>query len=182
MADLLPKEEEGADKDPLALKLTTSRPFEKTAKSIPGVGEAPEMVEAAFSEKVEPKVYEVRGDFYLMELDERNKPNDEQFKEQRDALREKLLSMKQSRWLVSQVRELREQAEKEGRIQILYQPSAASEATAKESDKKDEKKADDKKDKKPAPSKPKKKASTPKPAESEPSEEEVPDPDEESLP
>ncbi len=164
---LLPKD---AEEGPLAMKLTTSRPFERSAQSIPGIGEAPEMVAAAFDEKVEPKVFEVRGDFYVMALDTRNEPNDEEFKELRDGLREKLLSMKQARWLVAQVADLRERAEQEGKIKILYTQAPAADESAAEKPKAE------KKERKQIQLKPKatpdeKKTKGDKPAEPEPAEE-----------
>lgn len=123
---LIPKESEGST--PSGLQVMTSRPFDKTARSIPGIGEAPEMVEAAFSGKDPQKLFELRGDFYLMAIDERNEPNDEQFKEKREELRAKLLSLKQAAWLQQQIKALREKAEKAGRIKIVYAANTATPA------------------------------------------------------
>ncbi len=127
---LIPKESD--DSIPSGLKVMTSRPFDRTAKSIPGIGEAPEMVEAAFTGQDPQKLFELRGDLYLMAINERNEPNDEQFKAKREELRTKLLAMKQADWLQQQIKALRETAEKAGRIKIVYAantaPPAADEA------------------------------------------------------
>jgi peptidyl-prolyl cis-trans isomerase D len=173
MADLLPKDDK--NEGPLSVKMSTSREFERSARSIPGIGEAPSIVEAAFDDHPEPGVYDVRGDYYVAELDTRNKPNDEEFKKLRDSLREKLLSMKQAYWLVSEIKEMRERAEKEGRIKILYEPQKSSENAEDENPNEGSKKLD--KTQKPAakpaettsPKPSKESTPTPTPEESEPS-------------
>lgn len=164
---LLPKEQE---KGPLAMKLATSRKFSATATSIPGIGPAEEMVKAAFKDDKEAKHFEVGGDHYIMEVAERNKPNDKEFQEKKDELSGKLLAMKQATFLVKKIAEMRSAAEADGRVKIVYQPQSAAVGNDdapktdikkdKKTSKKSSKSAKTKKDKTPSDAK----KETPKPA------------------
>ena len=126
MTDVIPKEEEHAG--PLSMKVTTSRKFPSTTTSIPGIGEAEEMVKAAFDADNAARMFEVGGDYYIMETAERNKPNDDEFAKLKDGLVGKLLAMKQSVWLVNQLDVMRKAAEADGRIKIMYKSAESSPA------------------------------------------------------
>ena len=121
--------EEGPDnKGPFSIKVATSRPFAKTAKSIPGIGLAADLVKAAFEGLKEPEMHTVNGDFFVVQIGERSLPNDDDFAKEKDEIKEELLSKKQSIILTRQVKAMREKAESEGKIKILYKPSSGSAA------------------------------------------------------
>lgn len=122
MAALVPEEQE--NQSHLSLKVLTTRPFSKTAVSIPGIGEAKEMVAAVFDltndNPIPDKVFKIRNDYYVIRLAERNQPNDEEYEKLKDAVANKLLSLKQGAWLRDQVTALRRDAESRGAIAIYY--------------------------------------------------------------
>jgi peptidyl-prolyl cis-trans isomerase D len=118
---------EGPDnKGPFSIKVQTSRPFAKTAKTIPGVGPANDMIKAAFEDSKEAKIYTVNGDTFVVQNDARSKPNDEEFTKLKDGIKDKLLSMKQALLLSQQIKALRDKAETEGKIKIIYKPQTVS--------------------------------------------------------
>ncbi len=122
LADLVPKEESETP-DSLGLKVHTSQPFPRSTTSIPGIGEASEIVEAAFKLTLEASIpdqaFQVRGDFYVIQLNERNKPRDEEYEELKGNIAETMRSIKQASWLRDQIVDLKTTAEKEGRIEIF---------------------------------------------------------------
>lgn len=115
---LLPPEEENAG--PLKLRVNTSSPFSRNAGSIPGIGNAPEIIKAAFElspdSPVPAKTFDVRGDQFVFVLKDRVVPDDDDFKTKRDKMLEDLLSIKQATWLRDRIREIRGRAEKAGEI------------------------------------------------------------------
>lgn len=116
---------EGPDnKGPFSIKVATSRPFAKTAKTIPGIGQAEDLVKAAFEGITEPKLFTINNDYFVVQTDVRNQPTDEEFNKLKVGIKDKLLSMKQSVMLAKQIKSLREKAEAEGKIKILYKPQA----------------------------------------------------------
>ncbi|MDJ0762352.1 MAG: peptidylprolyl isomerase [Myxococcota bacterium] len=131
MADLIPKPDDDKASHHLGLKMLTSRPFSKSATSIPGIGEAPEMATAAFAlsdeHPVPDKVFELRNTYYVIRLEEKNQPNDEEFEKLKASLENKLTAMKQGAWLRDQVDVLKRRVENEGQLAIHYtSPSAAA--------------------------------------------------------
>ncbi|MCP4606794.1 MAG: hypothetical protein GY847_40850 [Proteobacteria bacterium] len=133
MADLIPPKD-GKTEDRLGLKVLSSRPFSHSATSIPGIGEAPDIVQEAFKLNLEnsvpDRVFEVRGDYYVMQLAERNEPNEKEFEKLNENLTATLLSIKQASWLRDRVDEIKTRAEKEGRIKVYYTPQASTAAGA----------------------------------------------------
>jgi peptidyl-prolyl cis-trans isomerase D len=128
METLIPNSEDDAKATTGAdLKVLSSRSFTRFEKSIPGIGEAPDMVKAAFQLPTEgavlPKVYEVRGDYYVASLEEREKPSDDEFEKLKDKLASSLLGQKQGFWLLSRVNDIKKQAEEQGNIEIFYTPA-----------------------------------------------------------
>ncbi|MCP4680159.1 MAG: hypothetical protein GY854_32630 [Deltaproteobacteria bacterium] len=123
LAGLVPKEE-NETQDRLGLKVHTSQPFPRSTTSIPGIGETPEIAEAAFKLTQEAPIpdqaFELRGDFYVIQLKERKKPSDEEYQELKGNIAETMRSIKQASWLRDQVAELKATAEKEGRIEIFF--------------------------------------------------------------
>ena len=118
---------EGPDnKGPFSIKVAVSRPFAKTAKNIPGIGPAADLVKAAFEGIDEPRLFTINGDTFVVQSDTRNKPSDEEYAKVKDGIKDKLLSMKQSIVLVKQIKNLRDKAEAEGKIKILYKPQGTS--------------------------------------------------------
>jgi hypothetical protein len=87
------------------------------------------MVAATFQLPTEgsllPKVYEVRGDYYVASLAERKKPSDDEFENLKDELTSSLLGQKQGFWLLSRLNDLKKQAEEQGDIEIYYTPAQA---------------------------------------------------------
>jgi peptidyl-prolyl cis-trans isomerase D len=120
-------ETDGKAKTGLDLKVLASRAFTRFEKSVPGVGEAPDMVAATFQlaavGEALPEVYEVRGDYYVASLKERKKPSDDEFDKLQDELTSSLLSQKQGSWLLSRVNDIKKQAEEQGDIEIFYTPA-----------------------------------------------------------
>jgi len=118
---LIPADEEGAAASPLRLRVSTSSPFARNASSIPGIGQAPEIVKAAFELSQQAptpqQVFEVRGDFFVVTLEERVIPSDEDFAKKKDQMIEDLLVLKQASWLRARMKELRETAKKAGDIE-----------------------------------------------------------------
>jgi peptidyl-prolyl cis-trans isomerase D len=110
--------EEGAADSPQ--KVRTSPPFGRDASSIPGIGRSTEIVAAAFEltpdHPVAPRVFDVQGDLLIVQLAERSVPSDADFAEQRDALSEKLLALKQASWLRDRIRDLTAEARQRGQI------------------------------------------------------------------
>lgn len=123
MDDVIPKDADNTG--PLSMKVSTSRKFASTATSIPGIGQAEEMVKAAFDDKEGAEMFAVGGDYYIMETAERSKPSDEEFAKKKDSLESELLAKKQANWLVNEMNEMRKSAEAEGKIKVIYQPAAA---------------------------------------------------------
>lgn len=126
-------------KDFLAPKVRTSRPFSSTTTNIPGLGKAPEIVEAAFAltedAPTPSKVYEVGDDFVVFALAERQKPSDEDFEKKRDEISENLLALKRITWLSDEIFELENRAKKSGRLEIPGSKSADADETPQESSK-----------------------------------------------
>lgn len=126
MSSLVPNTKNGPSSH-LSSKVMKSRPFSRTSTSIPGIGETPEMVNAAFElsrDNPIPKThFKVRNDYYVMRLDERAEPSDEEFAKLRPKEEEKLLSIKQAAWLVDQIGQIRRTAEKDGELAIYYTPA-----------------------------------------------------------
>ena len=126
MSSLVPNTENESNSH-LSLKAMKSRPFARTSTSIPGIGETPEMVNAAFELSRDNPIpnthFKVRNDYYVMRLDERAEPNDEEFAKLRPKEEEKLLSIKQAAWLVDQISQMRRTAEKDGELAIYYTPA-----------------------------------------------------------
>jgi hypothetical protein len=114
------------NKGPFSIKVATSRSFARTAKTIPGIGPAEDLVKAAFDGISEPKVFTINNDFFVVQSDTRNQPSEEEFAKLKDGIKDKLLSMKQSILLAGQIKSLREKAESEGKIKILYKPQSSS--------------------------------------------------------
>jgi len=129
---LVPAPPPGAEPEELGLKVRTSPEFQRGGTSIPGIGSAPEIVEAAFAltkaAPVPDRVFELRDDYFVIALKERKTPSDADFEAQRDEITERLLALKQATWLRAFVRDLRERADKEGRIEseLLLPPAAAA--------------------------------------------------------
>jgi peptidyl-prolyl cis-trans isomerase D len=128
---LVPTPPGGAEPDGLGLKVRTSPEFQRGGATIPGLGSAPEIVEAAFAlteeAPVPDRVFALRDDYIVVALKERKTPNDAEFAAQEDEIAERLLALKQAAWLRSFVRDLRSKAEKEGRIESeLLAPQAAA--------------------------------------------------------
>jgi peptidyl-prolyl cis-trans isomerase D len=123
-------EDENKGRSHLSLKVLTSRPFTSTSTSIPGIGEDSDMVKSAFAASMEnpipDKVFEVRGDYYVIRLVERNKPNEEEFQKLKGGIAESMLSIKQGSWLRDEINEIRRKAENEGRIAMYLTSPAAS--------------------------------------------------------
>lgn len=128
---LVPAAAEGGAGAGSELKVRTTPPFTRGAASIPTIGSAPEIAEAAFSltaaAPVPDRVFEVRGDYFVVALAERVTPSDEDFAKRKDEIAGRLLASKRVTWLRSFVRNLRETAEKEGRIEsgVLAAPPPA---------------------------------------------------------
>ena len=78
---------------------------------------------------VSEKVYDVRGDYYVISLAQRNRPTGEEFGKLKIKLTQSLLSLKQASWLRDQIVDLKRQAEQDGDIErAIYSappPSAA---------------------------------------------------------
>jgi peptidyl-prolyl cis-trans isomerase D len=128
LEELIPASQaEGQAKTGLDLKVLASRSFTRFEKSIPGVGEAPDMVSATFQLATEgtalPEVYEVRGDYYVASLKERKKPSGNEFENLKDEFTSSLLSQKQGSWLLSRMNDIKKQAEEQGEIEIYYTPA-----------------------------------------------------------
>jgi peptidyl-prolyl cis-trans isomerase D len=122
----------GEDESPSDLRVRTTPPFERGATSIPGIGGAPDLAAAAFAlataAPVPDKAFNVRNDWFVIALKERVTPSDDGFAKQKDEIAERLLAEKRVAWLRSFVRNLRDTAEKEGRIQseMLAAPPSSS--------------------------------------------------------
>ncbi|MCK9459113.1 MAG: peptidylprolyl isomerase [Proteobacteria bacterium] len=118
---LIPAAPEGGEPGELGLKVRTSPELKRGVANVPGIGNAPEIVEAAFQLKAEApipdRVFELREDYFVIALKERKTPSDADFKLQEDEIAERILALKQATWLRAFVRELREKAEKEGRVE-----------------------------------------------------------------
>jgi peptidyl-prolyl cis-trans isomerase D len=121
----------GESTDEQGLKVRSTSAFQRGATSIPGIGSAPEIAAAAFlltkEAPVPDRVFSLRDDYLVVALKERKAPTDDDFKAKQDEIAERLLALKQATWLRTFVRELREKAEKEGRIEseMLTAPPAA---------------------------------------------------------
>jgi len=115
---LLPPEEENSG--PLKLRVNTSSPFSKGTDSIPGIGRAPEIVDAAFAltedSPIPGRTFEVGGDQFVIVLKDRVVPDDADFEAKKGEMTQKLLVIKQATWLRDRIREMREKAEKAGEI------------------------------------------------------------------
>ncbi|MFO8073627.1 MAG: peptidylprolyl isomerase [Polyangia bacterium] len=115
----LPPEDAGAGH--LAPRVRTTPLFSRNQTTIPGVGKAPNLVEAAFEltpdSPVPDRIFEIGNDFYVAQLAERNVPSDEEFEDQRLVLTEKLLALKQVSWLRDRIGELWRSAKDEGRLE-----------------------------------------------------------------
>ncbi len=115
-------------KDFLAPKVRSSRPFSSATQTIPGLGKAPEIVEAAFEltedNSAAEKVYEVGDDFVVFRLKERQKPSEEDFEEKRGEIAENLLALKRITWLSEKISELENSAEEAGRLDLPGAQSA----------------------------------------------------------
>jgi peptidyl-prolyl cis-trans isomerase D len=118
---LIPAPPAGKEPDELGLKVRTSPDLQRGGTNVPGIGSAPELVDAAFKltseAPVSDRVFELRDDYFVIALKARKTPNDADFKAQEDEIAERLLALKQATWLRAFVRDLREKAEKEGRIE-----------------------------------------------------------------
>ncbi len=126
MEAVLPKDD-SENKGPFSLKISTSRPFTKTAKTIAGIGPAESIIKSVFEGSIQTEKHEINGDYFIITVNERNQPSDEDFEGKKVQIKEKLLSMKQSVLLVKQIKSLRDKAEREGKIKILYAPKADAE-------------------------------------------------------
>ncbi len=131
MADLIPQpEEDERPEERLGLKILTSREFTRSATSIPGIGQAPEIVQAAFKltldDSIPEKAFELRGDHFVVRLAERKNPSDEEFAKLKGDIAGSLLSTKQAAWLRDRLVEMKVSAEKEGRIAVYYTPAGGA--------------------------------------------------------
>jgi peptidyl-prolyl cis-trans isomerase D len=135
---LIPPPPAGAEPEEGGLKVRTSPELQRGGTSIPGVGSAPEIADAAFKltreAPIPDRVFQLRDDYFVVALKDRKTPNDAGFKAQEDEITERLLALKQATWLRTFVRELREKAEKEGRIEseMLAAAAAAGEGAAED--------------------------------------------------
>jgi len=133
---LIPAPPPGTEADELGLKVRTSAALQRGSASVPGLGSAPEIIDAAFkltSEAPVPdRVFALREDYLVISLKERTTPNDAGFKAQEDEITERLLALKQATWLRAFIRDLREKAEKEGLIEseLLTAAPAGDEGAA----------------------------------------------------
>jgi peptidyl-prolyl cis-trans isomerase D len=102
-------------------------PFAREGDFVPKIGPAPEISSAAFSlsmdKPVGPKVYEQNGTFYVIELVNREKPDDKDFETHKDELREQVLSQKRQARVSAFVNELKAAA-KIDENQELIAPSS----------------------------------------------------------
>ncbi len=118
---LIPESPADGTPDHLDLKLRTSPAFSRSANSIPGIGNAPEIVTTAFDlteeSAVPDKVFTVRDDLFVIALKDRVVPSDADFAQQKQELTEKMSVMKQATWLREYIHTLRETAHKDGRIE-----------------------------------------------------------------
>ncbi len=136
---LLPQEDDSHGN--LKLRVNTSSPFSKSVDSIPGIGSAPDIVTTAFAftkeAPVPDKIFEVRGDYFVITLNERVVPNDNDFSDKKDELLEKLLVVKQATWLRQRMKELRTQAEKAGEIENAIVTAGTTQGDVPDFDPKD---------------------------------------------
>ena len=98
MSALIPAQAD--DAAPMAPQVRTSRAFSRSAKSVPGIGDSSEVVSAAFDLTLEAplanQLFEVRGDYYVVQLKERDEPNINEFDEKKVELTETLLATKRA--------------------------------------------------------------------------------------
>ncbi len=118
---LIPESPADGAPDHLDLKLRTSPAFSRSAGSIPGIGNAPEIVATAFElteeSAIPDKVFTVRDDLFVIAIKDRVVPSDADFAQQKDELTEKMSVMKQATWLREFIHTLKETALKDGRIE-----------------------------------------------------------------
>ena len=114
----------------LRLQVRTTQPFGRGTQRIAGLGRAPEIAAAAFEltpeDPAPERVFQVRDDLFVIQLDERTVPSDADFAEQKARLAEELLALKQASWLRDRIRDLKRDFEKRGRITAEFRGEASS--------------------------------------------------------
>ncbi|HRZ94813.1 MAG TPA: peptidylprolyl isomerase [Candidatus Paceibacterota bacterium] len=118
--------------EPMQLKIRTSPAFTRGDPSIGGVGQAGEIVTAAFAATLEQplidRVFTVGEDRFLVRLEKRERPTDERFAEAKEKLGREVLARKQASWLRDRLHALTTAAEKEGRLERRIQNAAVAPA------------------------------------------------------
>jgi peptidyl-prolyl cis-trans isomerase D len=99
------------------LQVQETGPFALEGDFVPKMGPAPELAQAAFGltteHPVAGKVFEQGGAFYVIELKNREKPNDADFTKGQDELRQGLLQRRENELLTAYLKELREESKVE---------------------------------------------------------------------
>ncbi|NLN62439.1 MAG: hypothetical protein GX146_06120 [Myxococcales bacterium] len=118
----------------LQVSVQTSGSFTPADANISGIGEARELVGAAFAlpegTSFIDSVMEIGGSFYVAALHERTHPSDAEFKTRKDEIRDRLLAMKQSTWLKDRMATLLEERLRNGQIQVDFPLALGAEPTA----------------------------------------------------
>jgi len=99
------------------LPLQKTEFFSRGDTSVPGIGNSPEIFQAAFSlSKEQPngeKVYSFEGNYYLISLEDREKADLNQLAEEKDEIKQKMLTLKQEVAFQGYLMNLREKADLE---------------------------------------------------------------------
>jgi peptidyl-prolyl cis-trans isomerase D len=129
MAALIPPAEGDPTPEALRLQVRETQPFSRSTTVIPGVGEARDLVAAAFAltadKPLADHVFKVRGDLFVVRLAERSAPTKEEYDKLKDGIAEKMLALKQASWLRERMRSLVDAAEKSGNLErkLRLQPA-----------------------------------------------------------
>ena len=110
--------------DPLAPKIDATGLFARSARVVPRMGVAPEIIELAFSTLTSDKplhegVLEVNGRFFVARLKSREKPDLEKFNAEKGALEQTLLSGRRAAVVETFAKGLQEQARIERNPKLL---------------------------------------------------------------
>jgi len=104
--------------------------FSRGSNSIPEIGNAPEIFEAAFQlsqeKPIGEKVYPQDNYYYVIALADRQTADRERFMKEKDDLKEKLLKMKQDIAFQGYIMNLREQADLKINFELLGEPNPAN--------------------------------------------------------
>ncbi|MEW5853087.1 MAG: SurA N-terminal domain-containing protein [Myxococcota bacterium] len=110
LTELLPAPAEGQTADPLAPKAEATGWFNKGTKYIPRLGVAPDVVNAVFAAEkpgMLDKVFEVNDRFYVVNVKEREKPDEAKFEEERASIEDGLKMQKRNRVVQDFIKERR---------------------------------------------------------------------------